>query len=216
MTAHFPSPMQRSYGEAFASFRAAGARVRLGDLRQQGSAKLLLPHVGAVPEVVFLNTSGGITGGDRLRYGLDLGADVRAVATTQTAERAYRASAGVGRGEGALTVGAGGGVGGVWVAAGLPPGGGEVVGGLCLWGGAGGPLPRWFWFGTGQRMRLVRCGKCWIRQGCRLRPRVGMASWWCGCWPRMAGPCVNKSCGCWGCCAKAAPCPASCKSRRVR
>src|SRR3990167_1990536 len=108
MTAHFPSPMQRSYGEAFASFRAAGARVRLGDLRQQGSAKLLLPHVGAVPEVVFLNTSGGITGGDRLRYGLDLGADVRAVATTQTAERAYRASAGVGRVEVALTVGAGG------------------------------------------------------------------------------------------------------------
>jgi urease accessory protein len=108
MTAHFPSPMQRSHGEAFASFRAAGARVRLGDLRQQGSAKLLLPHVGAVPEVVFLNTSGGITGGDRLRYGLDLGADVRAVATTQTAERAYRASAGVGRVEVELTVGAGG------------------------------------------------------------------------------------------------------------
>lgn len=107
MTAHFPPPMQRSQGEAFVSFRADAGRVRLGDLRQQGSAKALLPHVGAVPEVVFLNTSGGITGGDRLRFGLDLGAGVRAVATTQTAERAYRASSGTGRVEVALTVGAG-------------------------------------------------------------------------------------------------------------
>lgn len=108
MTAHFPPPMQRSQGEAFVSFRADAGRVRLGDLRQQGSAKALLPHVGAVPEVVFLNTSGGITGGDRLRFGLDLGAGVRALATTQTAERAYRASSGTGRVEVALTVGAGG------------------------------------------------------------------------------------------------------------
>lgn len=108
MTAHFPQSMQRSHGTAHLSFRADGARIALGDLRQQGSAKVLLPHVGAVPEAVFLNTSGGITGGDRLRYGLDLGAGVRAVATTQTAERAYRASAGVGRMEVALTVGAGG------------------------------------------------------------------------------------------------------------
>lgn len=108
MTAHFPPPMQRSHGAAFVSFRADAGRVRLGDMRQQGSAKVLLPHVGAVPEVVFLNTSGGITGGDRLSFGVDLGAGVRAVATTQTAERAYRASAGTGRVGVDLRVGAGG------------------------------------------------------------------------------------------------------------
>ena len=41
-----------------------------------------MPHVGAVPEIVFLNTSGGLTGGDRLSYRVDLGDGCRAVATT--------------------------------------------------------------------------------------------------------------------------------------
>jgi urease accessory protein len=66
------------------------AGPRLTGLRQQGSAKAMLPHVGAHPEVVFLNTSGGLAGGDRLSYALDLGSGVAATATTQTAERAYR------------------------------------------------------------------------------------------------------------------------------
>jgi urease accessory protein len=46
------------------------------------------------PEVVFLNTSGGMTGGDQLHYGLDLGPGTRVTATTQTAERAYRSASG--------------------------------------------------------------------------------------------------------------------------
>lgn len=108
MTAHFPSPLQRSHGAAFVSFRNTDGRARLVDLRQQGSAKVLLPHVGTVPEVVFLNTSGGITGGDRLAYGLDLAAGLRAVATTQTAERAYRSQTDTGQVAVELTVGAGG------------------------------------------------------------------------------------------------------------
>ena len=66
--------------------------MRLTALRQQGSAKAILPRVGDVPEVVFLNTSGGLTGGDRLDLSLDL--DGQAVATTQTAERAYDAGGG--------------------------------------------------------------------------------------------------------------------------
>ncbi len=44
---------------------------------------------GAVPEVVFLNTSGGLTGGDDISFAIDLGPGCRALATTQTAERAY-------------------------------------------------------------------------------------------------------------------------------
>ncbi|MDH2325877.1 urease accessory protein UreD [Cereibacter sp. SYSU M97828] len=63
--------------------------TRLADLRQQGSAKAILPRVGGVPEVVFLNTSGGLTGGDRLDLSLALEGGCHAVATTQTAERAY-------------------------------------------------------------------------------------------------------------------------------
>lgn len=44
---------------------------------------------GVSPEVVFLNTSGGLTGGDELAMRLDLASDAHVQATTQTAERAY-------------------------------------------------------------------------------------------------------------------------------
>lgn len=46
-------------------------------------------------EVVFLNTAGGLTGGDRLGYELSVPQGVRLVATTQTAERIYRSAEGV-------------------------------------------------------------------------------------------------------------------------
>ena len=63
-------------------------------MRQSGSAKVMLPRThSGVPEIVFLNTSGGLTSGDRLEYSVTLGAGTRARATTQTAERAYRAGA---------------------------------------------------------------------------------------------------------------------------
>jgi urease accessory protein len=54
----------------------------------------MMPRMhGRAPEVVFLNTAGGLTGGDRLDYAVDLeGGHV--VATTQTAERAYRCADG--------------------------------------------------------------------------------------------------------------------------
>ena len=55
----------------------------------------MLPRAhGSMPEVVFLNTSGGLTGGDRLHYELALDDGSEAVATTQTAERIYASSAG--------------------------------------------------------------------------------------------------------------------------
>lgn len=100
-----PIRMQRSHGDAAVRF-SAGAR--LSGLRQKGSAKALLPRVGGVPEVVFLNTSGGLTSGDTLSYRLDLAPGVRTVATTQAAERAYRADEGAARVRVAHRVGAGG------------------------------------------------------------------------------------------------------------
>lgn len=104
-----PHPvLERSRGEAAVRLRLEAGRVRLVDLRQRGSAKAILPRVAGVPEVVFLNTSGGLTGGDRLTYALTLEDGVVATATTQTAERAYRAGQGVARVEVALDVGAGG------------------------------------------------------------------------------------------------------------
>ena len=84
--------LQRSRGAAMASFARRRGTVRLDDLRQSGSAKVMLPRGVGVPEVVFLNTSGGLTGGDHLSYELTLDRDCRVLATTQTAERAYDAA----------------------------------------------------------------------------------------------------------------------------
>jgi urease accessory protein len=100
-----PIRMERSRGRAFVGFSGG----RLADLRQEGSAKAMLPRVfDGVPEVVFLNTSGGLTSGDRLELALDAGAACRVVGTTQTAERAYAAVSGAAVVSVHLTVGAGG------------------------------------------------------------------------------------------------------------
>ena len=104
--------MQRSRGDALVTLERGAVAMRLTGLRQQGSAKCILPHGavgrGGAPEVVFLNTSGGLTGGDALSYGVTLGPQARAVATTQTAERAYRSSGGAARVRVTMEVGAGG------------------------------------------------------------------------------------------------------------
>lgn len=82
---------QRLRGSAAVGLDAREGRTRLATLAQSGSAKAMLPRThGPEPEVVFLNTAGGLTGGDRLSYGLSLAPGARATATTQTAERAYR------------------------------------------------------------------------------------------------------------------------------
>lgn len=84
-----PKRMERSHGEAHVRVKLRDGLTRLADLRQAGSAKAILPRVEGAPEIVFLNTSGGLTGGDKLRLSLVLDPGCRAVATTQTAERAY-------------------------------------------------------------------------------------------------------------------------------
>ncbi len=110
MTAHQPiqtmprDRLERARGEALVTL---DHRARLQRLRQEGSAKAILPGGADVSEVVFLNTSGGLTAGDRLRFALDLQGG-RAVATTQTAERAYRAEGTMARMEVQLAVGADG------------------------------------------------------------------------------------------------------------
>lgn len=82
-----PATPQRSRGVLAASWVAG----RLHRLRQEGSAKgIALPG----PELVILNTSGGLTGGDRLTIDLDTGEGAHITATTQTAERIYRAADG--------------------------------------------------------------------------------------------------------------------------
>lgn len=89
-----PTHLQRAKGRAEAGLSARSGRTRLDHLAQSGSAKVFLPRSPGAPEVVFLNTAGGLTGGDAMRFEVTLGPGAEALATTQTAERAYRASAG--------------------------------------------------------------------------------------------------------------------------
>jgi urease accessory protein len=90
-----PVVMQRARGRAAVTLGLSRGATRLERLHQSGSAKAFLPNVhGPVPEVVFLNTAGGLTGGDRLSYTAALGPGAQATLTTQTAERAYRSAAG--------------------------------------------------------------------------------------------------------------------------
>lgn len=85
-----PPLLQRSAGAAMARFDLRAGSTILADLRQEGCAKVMLPRsFGPVPEAVFMNTAGGLTGGDSLSYAITLGAGTTVCATTQTAERAY-------------------------------------------------------------------------------------------------------------------------------
>ncbi|TVP71714.1 MAG: urease accessory protein UreD [Rhodobacteraceae bacterium] len=95
---------QRSDGRACVAFRAQDGQARLTDLAQRGSAKAIVLNGR---ETVFLNTSGGLTGGDRLEYRLSVGGGLRMTATTQTAERVYRSTSGQAQITVALEVGAG-------------------------------------------------------------------------------------------------------------
>ncbi|HTQ70809.1 MAG TPA: urease accessory protein UreD [Acidocella sp.] len=84
------SPHQRAEGRLDIALAALDGRTRLSRFYQQGCLKArCLPALGG-PEVVSLNISGGIAGGDALETRLEIGAGGKAVFTTQAAERVYR------------------------------------------------------------------------------------------------------------------------------
>lgn len=85
-------PLERAEGEIRLGFRAQGGRSRLFDLFQQGSARARLPRIADLcPEAVLINTAGGLTGGDRMSYAVEVGDGAAAAITTQAAEKIYRA-----------------------------------------------------------------------------------------------------------------------------
>lgn len=110
MTAHLPLtaalPAQpRAIGCVRLSTKAVAGRTVLDGLYQQGTAKAVFPRAARGMTAVLLNTSGGVTGGDRFDYAATAGAGTHLTMTTQACERAYRAQPGeVGRVETRLTV----------------------------------------------------------------------------------------------------------------
>lgn len=103
----FATLQPRAKGEVRARFDVRSGTTRLAGLRQSGSMRALFPRTqSATPQLVLTNTSGGVTGGDRFKTGVEVADGAQVTITTQTAERAYKAQPGeTGRIVTTLTVG---------------------------------------------------------------------------------------------------------------
>lgn len=100
--------MQRARGRADVAFALRDGRTRLARLFQEGQAKIRLPKVHGDEPVtaVLINTAGGVTGGDLIRYGAEWADGVTATVTSQAAERIYRSDGTSGRIVAGLKIGA--------------------------------------------------------------------------------------------------------------
>jgi len=93
-----PPRLQRASGESRVAFDLRAGRTRLGDLYQRDPCRVLFPEPepGEPPQAVLITTSGGVTDGDSLKMAIEVGPGASAVATTQAAEKIYRAAKGGG------------------------------------------------------------------------------------------------------------------------
>ncbi len=86
--------MPRAKGRVSLSSKISAGRSALAGLRQSGALKLLFPRAQERLQAIIINTSGGITGGDRFALTADIAAGTHVGLTTQAAERAYGARSG--------------------------------------------------------------------------------------------------------------------------
>ncbi len=88
-----PPVLQRAVGELRVAVRVRDGRTVLEGLRQVGCLKARFPRPvdAGWMDVVTLNTSGGIAGGDVLDSTFAVGAGARVTIAAQAAERFYRA-----------------------------------------------------------------------------------------------------------------------------
>jgi urease accessory protein len=87
---------QRSQGRGGLEVSHARGRTRVRRLFQEGSAKIRLPRdlEGPEAEAVLINTSGGLTGGDRIEWEVAAAAGASLTLTTQACEKVYRSNGG--------------------------------------------------------------------------------------------------------------------------
>lgn len=97
----------RSIGGLRLSSKRAGDRHAIDRLRVSGALKAAFPRRGDAVEAILVNTSGGLTGGDRFEIEAHAGPESRMILTTQAAERAYRSASGAARIRTRLRVGQG-------------------------------------------------------------------------------------------------------------
>ncbi len=81
----------RAHGHVCLALAATPQGTKRIATREEGSLRVRFPNVGAgAPEAVFINTAGGIAGGDRFAIDLALAAGARLTVTTAAAEKIYR------------------------------------------------------------------------------------------------------------------------------
>ena len=99
--------LERSEGTLRLGFQALGEHTRIRELYQSGCLKARLPRrTTRAAEAICINTSGGLTDGYALESTIDCDAGSIAIATSQAAERVYRArGAGLSRVTTTLSVG---------------------------------------------------------------------------------------------------------------
>lgn len=99
---------QRAWGRGRLSAKYQGGCTRIAELYQEGCAKIRLPKTfdGSM-EAVLINSSGGVTGGDRLAWTFEAGEGTSLALTTQACEKIYKASTGTAEIETRLSAAAG-------------------------------------------------------------------------------------------------------------
>src|SRR6185312_12600554 len=83
----------RATGHIALSVAAAGGRTRRSRVHEDGSLRVRFPNAASEAlEALIVNTSGGITGGDRFAIDIALGAGASLIAGTAAAEKIYRSN----------------------------------------------------------------------------------------------------------------------------
>ena len=88
-----PPVLQRARGEGRVIASVRDGRTVIASLYQEGAAKIRLPHTHSdALQAVLMNTAGGLTGGDHLRWTAVARPGAKVVLTTPACERAYRST----------------------------------------------------------------------------------------------------------------------------
>ncbi|MBB4006529.1 urease accessory protein UreD [Allorhizobium taibaishanense] len=99
---------QRANGRGRLETKLLGGRTRLDVLFQDGCAKIRIPEsFDGRMEAVLINSSGGLTGGDRMGWSFNAAPGTHLTLTTQACEKIYKASADTALVETSINVGDG-------------------------------------------------------------------------------------------------------------
>lgn len=86
---------QRAKGTARLTAKSRDGQSHINVFYQEGAGKIRIPEsFDGRMEAVLINTSGGLTGGDRIDWAVDAGENTDVTVTTQACERIYKSSGG--------------------------------------------------------------------------------------------------------------------------